>query len=305
MENLQRELNSLIKASAAESTWKTYKTVVESLSKFRTLYGFSENWPVSIDVLLHYIAYLSCNGFSSSTVTTYISAISHFHKLNGFYDHTKSFLVIKAVEGFRRKTPKRSDIRVPISLSLLKKLIGSLTYVCKSSYESSMSASAFSLAFFGFLRVGEFTADKKSECGSHIIQFEDFSFVNSRDSTDLHLNIRSSKTDQTGAMTTLIICSNSDRSICPVRLLQTYLNIRHRSLNSPLYIHFDGSFLSRYQFCSVLQRALSFCKIPDHIRSHSFRIGAATEASLMGISDEVVKKWGRWSSGAFRNYIRF
>jgi hypothetical protein len=51
------------------------------------------------------------------------------------YDHTKSFLVIKAVEGFRRKTPKRSDIRVPISLSLLKKLIGSLTYVCKSSYE--------------------------------------------------------------------------------------------------------------------------------------------------------------------------
>jgi hypothetical protein len=57
-----------------------------------------------------------------------------------------------------------------------------------------MSASAFSLAFFSFLRVGEFTADKKSECGSHIIQFEDFSFVNSRDSTDLHLNIRSSKT---------------------------------------------------------------------------------------------------------------
>jgi hypothetical protein len=96
-------------------------------------------------------AYLSCTGFSSSTVTTYISAISHFHKLNGFYDHTKSFLVIKAVEGFRRKTAKRSDIRVPISLSLLTKLIGSLTYVCKSSYESSMSASAFSLAFFGFL----------------------------------------------------------------------------------------------------------------------------------------------------------
>ena len=122
MENLERELNSLIKASAAESTWKTtYKTAVESLSKFRTLYWLSEKWPVSIEVLFHYIAYLSCTGFSSSTVTTYISAISHFHKLNGFYDHTKSFLVIKAVERFRRKTPKRSDIRVPISLSLLKK----------------------------------------------------------------------------------------------------------------------------------------------------------------------------------------
>ena len=150
MENLERELNSLIKGSAAESTWKTYKTAVESLSKFRTPYGFSENWPVSIDVLLHI-----CLSFMHRVFFVYCyniySAISHFHKLNGFYDHTKSFLVIKAVEGFRRKTAKRSDIRVPISLSLLTKLIGSLTYVCKSSYESSMSASAFSLAFFGFL----------------------------------------------------------------------------------------------------------------------------------------------------------
>jgi hypothetical protein len=50
---------------------------------------------------------------------------------------------------------------------------------------STAFITTFSLAFFGFLRVGEFTADKKSECGSHIIQFEDFSFVNSRDSTDL------------------------------------------------------------------------------------------------------------------------
>ena len=109
MGNLTREIQSLINSSMAYSSWKTYKTAVESLSKFRTLYGFSENWPVSIDVLLHYIAYLSCTGFSSSTVTTYISAISHFNKLNGFYDHTKSFLVIKAVEGFRRKIAKRSD----------------------------------------------------------------------------------------------------------------------------------------------------------------------------------------------------
>jgi hypothetical protein len=69
----------------------------------------------------------------------------------------------------------------PSTAFITKNDFGSLTYVCKSSYELSMSASAFSLTFFGFLRVGEFTADKKSECGSHIIQFEDFSFVNSRD----------------------------------------------------------------------------------------------------------------------------
>jgi hypothetical protein len=68
---------------------KQYNEVTHQLRRANFRKTHTVNWPVSIDVLLHYIAYLSCNGFSSSTVTTYISAISHFHKLNGFYDTRK------------------------------------------------------------------------------------------------------------------------------------------------------------------------------------------------------------------------
>jgi len=49
---------------------------------------------------------------------------------------------------------------------------------------------------------------------------------------------------------------------------------------------------------------LSFCEIRDHFRSHSFRIGGATEAKRLGVDDETIKKWGRWTSDAYLKYLR-
>jgi hypothetical protein len=41
--------------------------------------------------------------------------------------------------------------------------------------------------------------------------------------------------------------------------MKSYVEIRHQSLRSQLYIHLDGSNLTRYQFGAVLQSTLSFC----------------------------------------------
>ena len=83
----------------ADSTWKTYKTAVESFQSFRKLYNLQDTWPAPLYDLLFYIAYMSHTGLSASTITTYISGISTMHKLNGHTDNTKSFLVTKILEG--------------------------------------------------------------------------------------------------------------------------------------------------------------------------------------------------------------
>ena len=121
--------------------------------------------PVPVQDIVRYIAHLSHAKTSASTVATYISGLSHIHKLNGFDDPTKSFFVSKILEGFKRKNPGSNDLRMPISFALLKQLINSPPRVCKSSYEASMFVSAFSLACFAMLRVGEFAADKKYDVG--------------------------------------------------------------------------------------------------------------------------------------------
>ena len=226
------------------------------------------------------------------------------HKLNGHTDNTKSFLVTKILEGSKRKNSPKADLRLPVSMNLLKRLIQSLPFVCTSVYESTMFASAFSLCFFGLLRVGEITSQSKGRAGKHVIHISDIKLVRKQDSVDLHLMIRSSKTDQHSHSTTLIICSQTDNSICPVHLLKGYLEVRQHALDSNLYLHFDGSDLTRYQFSIVLQRALSFCEVKGHFRPHSFRIGATTEAKRFGIHDDVIKKWGRWTSDAYTKYIR-
>ena len=70
------------------------------------------------------------------------------------------------LEGVRRKSPKLSDIRAPVILEILHKIIRSLPSGC-SSYESCLFASAFSLAFFALLRIGELTADTSTYIGAH------------------------------------------------------------------------------------------------------------------------------------------
>ena len=44
--------------------------------------------------------------------------------------------------------------------------------------------------------------------------------------------------------------------------------------------------------------------IGTRLNGHSFRIGAATTTSVVGLPDFTIKSLGRWSSDAFQGYIR-
>ena len=49
---------------------------------------------------------------------------------------------------------------------------------------------------------------------------------------------------------------------------------------------------------------VSFCEVPFHIRSHSFRIGRATEMAKNRVDEETIKLCGRWISDSYLRYIR-
>ena len=304
--SLNAEVKSLINLSMASSSWKTYKTAVESFHQFRFLYNIEKIWPAPVDHIAQFVAYLSFKGLAASTVSTYVSGLSHSHKILNFPDNTKSFIIVKMLEGLRRKKPHRPDTRAPVSPGLLKRLISSLQFVCSSHYEAVMFSSAFSLAFYAMLRVSELAVQNGSVENGHALSFDDVTIHNKNRQTELHVKIRSSKTDQRQNSVTLVICKQPDRGICPIYLLQCYLQIRSSGSqgSNKLYTHFNGSALTKYQFSSVLMKSLRFCNIPSHIRSHSFRIGRATDLAKNGVDDEIIKQGGRWTSSSFRRYIR-
>ena len=118
LETLKTEIDSLVNASMAYSTWKTYKTVDESFQSFRKLNNLKDTWPTPLYDLLFYIAYMSHTGLSASTITAYISGIRTMHKLNGQTDNMKSFLVSKILEGSKRKNSPKAELRLPVSMNL-------------------------------------------------------------------------------------------------------------------------------------------------------------------------------------------
>lgn len=302
MEPLSAEVERLLNNSMAPQSWRTYDNAEKSFCNFRFQYNLPNIWPVPHYDLINFIAHLSVSGQSPSTVSTYVSAISYLHKIRGMSDPTKLFIIGKMIEGLKRKKSK-TDARSPITLNLLHQLIPALSSVCSSQYESVMFKAAFSLAFHAFLRVGEFTAASKSDTSGRALKISDITFSNTNE--NLTLRIRESKTDQRGYTSTLFLTSMRNKNMCPVSSLKSYVSMRPTQSNSQLFIHYNGSPLTRYQFCSVLKKSLIFCKVNTGCyRSHSFRIGAATESANKGVPNDKIKLWGRWKSNAYTRYIR-
>ena len=298
MEPLREEFNSLINNSLAKNTWNVYENALKSFAEFRNQYSLDQIWPPPLMHIINYVIFLSSEGYSATTAKSYISGISFKIKLYNGVDSTKSFVIQKLLSGMSKKH-KKPDLRRPITLSILERLVTVLTKVCDSKFEQLLFSSIFSLAFFGFLRIGEI-AD--SSCSDHIIQIDDVQLDKNKDSVTLI--IQSSKTDQYGNKQVLEINKNANGIVCPVKHLIAYLNIRPKILG-PLFCHFNQKTVTRYQISAVLKFALSFNGYnPDNYNTHSFRIGAATTAALMGKTDDEIKLMGRWKSDTFRRYIR-
>lgn len=111
--------------------------------------------------------------------------------------------------------------------------------------------------------------------------------------------MKRSKTDQLGVGKGIVVHQLPGSLICPVKALGEYISLRPRYVYNFL-IHSAGAFLTKFQFNSVLKKCLHVLNLDNfRITSHSFRIGAATEASRLGLNDEVIKKIGRWKSNRF------
>jgi hypothetical protein len=79
----------------------------------------------------------------------------------------------------------------------------------------------FVFAFFVFLRICEIT-ETGNASDNHVIEIADIKF----EGNNLKVTIKSSKTDQIGNSTKLILPQNKHESMCVARQLKAYLKIR-------------------------------------------------------------------------------
>jgi len=295
------QINVLVSNSLSENTKQLYNQALVTFKRFLREYDLSENWPPALSQIVQFVAYLSkFKNCSYSTINSYLSGISFFLKINNLRDPTRAFIIQKMLCGLRRLRPSK-DTRMPITITVLKQIQSALSSVASSHFEAVLFSTLYIITFFGFLRVSEIAVERKNGDNNKVVQFSNAKLTGSQ----CELIIPSSKTDQYANSVSLIFTPSNDSSICPVRAVKRYLQLRPL-VGGPLFCHFSGEPVSKYQFRAMLAKCLTFLGIKSNIKKHSFRIGAATYASMLNINDEEIKRLGRWSNKGetHKRYIR-
>ena len=287
---------SFINRSIAASTHRQYSACLTRYVKW----CFSLNlqaFPVCLHNLILFVSDLATKSFFAN-IKVHVSAIKFFSLINGymsFQNYNRLYLTMRGIKGARKNKFKKPK-RTPITLNILKEIKLNLF---NSSYvfeDKLMIWGAMMLAFFGFLRVSEYTAARtQSFDPESTLCFNDIT-VNHL----IHVKIISSKTDPFGCGVDIRLAPNGS-SLCPVEALKQFMAI-HPTKSGPLFTFQSGRYLTKNDISKIRRDLYPTCI--TSISSHSFRISAATTAAYMGHPHWLIQKLGRWTSDCFREYIR-
>jgi hypothetical protein len=148
------------------------------------------------------------------------------------------------------------------------------------------------------LRVGALTVDSKC-AKNHTVTVNNVSVSNAI----LDIYLATSKTDQDGSGTILQICPQENQNVCPVFAFLDYVKVRPL-VEGPLFCHFDGRPLSKYQFSGLLKKSHAVLGLAEaNFKSHSFRVCTTTTLAMEDMSDENIIFFGRWNSNS--SYLRY
>ncbi len=187
----------MLSVAFAQNSHKTYSTGWHVFCQFTSQRSIDLSLPVPSSVIQEFIAWLSLRGSAPSTIATYVSGVGFHHKVHGHPDPTKTFLVSKMLVGCRRD--RQVDKRRPITVPVLYQILAALSHVCSSRFEELLFKASMLCAFFGFMRVGEFTADSKGHIQESMLQLSDVTFSTAGINGDsVLISFRTCKNNQSG-----------------------------------------------------------------------------------------------------------
>lgn len=290
-------------AALEPSSQRAYKKAFSNFNSFQVaVLGYnSPQFPASVTDLTLYIAHLFEQRLSPATITSEISKLGYYHKLAGLADPSSVFAIKKMLVGARKLNPSL-DLRLPITVAILHKLINALKFTTNSAYNRGLFQAMYLTAFHGFLRIGEITV--RANNLSPAIFLDQVRFFQDKESRPaVEIKIINFKHNTKKEPFFIIIGSQHD-ALCGVSALQQYIQLRgHKS--GPLFCSENNSAIHRDTFNKQLRTDLQFCKLDSSkYKGHSFRIGAASLAAANNISDAQIRLLGRWKSDAFKKYIR-
>ena len=206
------------------------------------------------------------------------------------------------MRGIKRSQGGEIQIRLPITIHHMKLFHLLLSIPSTENYNSIMISVAMTLAFFGFLRLGELTCKSKFNPEVHLTLW-DVLLTSSVNPASMTIRIKESKTDpfRIGQSITVEACNSP---LCPVLAMKRYLSTRKID-NGPLFVLSSGKPLTKQLLTSETRSLLQKSGFnAAHYAGHSYRNGAATTAAAAKLPSWLIKTLGRWTSDCYERYIK-
>ncbi len=247
-------------------------------------------------------AHLVKKGLSSRTIASYMTAVRMRLCLNGVSLHENQYLMKQMHCAAQCHDVNR--IRHPVTKTLLDQVLLRIELVTMSAFETSLFLSIFTLSYHGMFQIGKLVESEHALKVRNILQAENSSW--------LRCIQHSSKTMRPGDMPQVIDIYPESDPFCLCTMAEGYTRLRQRAVPfwgrnpAQFFVHQYGARVSKDQVLRVLRRAVRLIPGLDEAEfgTHSFRSGKATDLFLKGKPDAEIMSEGRWTSAAFRKYIK-
>ncbi|MDR3491663.1 MAG: site-specific integrase [Gammaproteobacteria bacterium] len=269
--------NSYIKAATSDNTRIAYRGDIQHFERWG---GKLPATPVCIADYLQFYA----SKLNSRTLARRLTALRHWHNLQGFADPTQHPAIQKTMTGITRihgKPKEKAHPLMPEDLLIIVNYLHS-----ENSFASMRDNALLQLGFFGAFRRSELVN----------IQVEHLDWKEQ----GIDIQLPHSKTDQTNTGQFSAVPYGKDL-LCPVTALKEWLNISKIKQGAIFREIKKGEILKEKCLTPLSvnyilkkraeQSGLSFSA---KLSGHSLRRGLATSASLAGASVSAIMRQGRW-----------
>ena len=295
LERLLHERSVTLGFALDNSSFNTYTSALNSYLTFCRLHNF----PIdpTPDTLSFFTVYMSSH-INPKSVDSYLSGICHQLEPH-FPDvrkHRHSVLVVCTVACCKHRFGEPVKHKLPLTSDHLLTILTCL--ITSPSHDDLLFLATLFTGFYALLRLGEMTLpDRKKDRVLRKVTMRHSLKVSN---VMYSFFLPSHKGDHTFEGNTIII-KKLPLAADPYAIFLRYLSSRDLlfPLHPYLWLTSQGLVPTRSWFMSRLRTFL-----PVEYAGHSMRAGGATSLAEAGVPLDTIQAIGRWSSEAFRIYIR-
>ena len=291
LEDLDARVSHLQANALEKSTLGGYSTGARDYIHFCRLHHLPLD-PTPL-TLSRYIAYTS---LSIASGPKYLTGARHFlHDLYPNFDDSRASPLVQAtIRGSKKVRADPVRRKLPLRIEHLSAFVNSARRT--GAYDDLLFATIMSCCFYGCHRSGELVLkSKKTIDWRKIIKRSSLHFSTGYAGYRLPYH----KSDPFYVGTDILF--STQESADPVSLLSEFVRARDaiHGARRALFLREDGSHPTRAWFDSKL-----FSFVDRSFGGHSARAGGATFYAALGLSESIIMALGRWSSTAWKIYIR-